>query len=60
MPIHYDSYGERSMDPTTAAHDEPPTGAERPQGDDGLDWYDRLLAQTFPASDPLPLWEFDP
>lgn len=48
------------MDPTTAAHDEPPTGAERPQGDDGLDWYDRLLAQTFPASDPLPLWEFDP
>lgn len=22
----------------------------------GLDWYDRLLTQTFPASDALQLW----
>lgn len=24
--------------------------------DSGLDWYDRFLTQTFPASDALPLW----
>lgn len=24
--------------------------------DGGLDWYDLYLAQTFPASDALPLW----
>lgn len=32
----------------TAGNDEP--------SDTGLDWYDRLLTQTFPASDALPLW----
>lgn len=26
--------------------------------DEGLDWYDRLLVETFPASDSLPLWSF--
>lgn len=23
---------------------------------EGLDWYDLMLTQTFPASDALPLW----
>lgn len=38
--------------------DSPLTGAagnDEPS-DTGLDWYDRLLTQTFPASDALPLW----
>jgi hypothetical protein len=30
-------------------------GEDEPS-DVGLDWYDRLLTQTFPASDALPLW----
>jgi len=27
------------------------------ESDRGLDWYDLLLTQTFPASDALPLWQ---
>lgn len=27
------------------------------KGVEFLDWYDRMLVQTFPASDALPLWD---
>lgn len=30
-------------------------GDEEPS-DDGLDWYDKFLTQTFPASDALQFW----
>lgn len=38
---------------------DPPRGgvvADDEPMDIGLDWYDRFLTQTFPASDALQLW----
>lgn len=42
----------------TCDSDAPLTGdlGDDEPSDAGLDWYDRLLTQTFPASDALQLW----
>lgn len=48
------------MDPMRTPNDKPlESDGDIAHSDEGLDWYDRLLAQTFPASDSLPLWTFD-
>jgi len=50
-----------SIDATTVTSSERTdterTNSEEIESERGLDWYDLLLTQTFPASDALPLWQ---